>query len=183
MKRYDDHRWGSPAALIAPRRPTPFCTVKHLEGIRQWLCEVNWAVTVPVYPDGEIVSDEFVTMLQVLMAHGVQFVRTHVVWIDSREDIDFYSSIGIDVVEDAHPTLRAELMALTDRSAPRPIKSGRPRAWWFAAPDEGSDFLPDAMASLSTTTSLARRRRFGERLPVRTGGRRHAPRTRRPCRG
>lgn len=95
---------------------------------------------MPVYPDGEIVSDEFVPVVAALKRLGVLEVAVHVVWIHDERDVEFYESIGIEV-DCREPTRVADLHAPAERWAGRAfiggaVAPGRPAG---AAGDVGAD--------------------------------------------
>jgi hypothetical protein len=153
LHKYSDYRWASPKALKRPPRPAPHLDRTSLDALFRWIVDPDSNVCVPVYPDGEIISDESVATVLLMNILDVKSVRTYVAWMDCRQDVDFYESIGIDVVSDAHPELRAELEALTDRCAARPIKSSAVETWWVGI--ERPSPLLDAATALHSPSEHA----------------------------
>ncbi len=128
-----DYRWGSPSALKCPQRPARFLTRDELVSLCRQIIDRESVICLPVFPNGEVISDESAATVRVLKAMGYSSVRTQVVWIDCREDVANYLSAGIDVTEDAHPALLAQLEALPYRCGPKPIKSSNVKEWWVAS--------------------------------------------------
>jgi hypothetical protein len=128
--KYSDYRWASPSELKCPKRPPRFLTRDELVSLCRQIIDPDGVICLPVFPNGEVISDESAAAVRILTAMGCSSVRTQVVWIDCREDIANYFSAGIDVLTDAHPELLAELEALPCLCRPKPIKSSKVKTWW-----------------------------------------------------
>jgi hypothetical protein len=128
-----DYRWASPSALKCPKRPARFLTRDELVSLCRQIIDRERVICLPVFPNGEVISDESAATLRILKAMGCSSVRTQVVWIDCREDIANYLSAGIDVLNDAHAALLAQLEALPNGCRPKPIKSSNVKTWWVSS--------------------------------------------------
>jgi len=132
MNKYSDFRWCSPSALKCPARPACFLNRTELHSLCHQIIDPDADLCIPVFPDGEVIGDKSAATVRILKAMGVPSVRTHVVWIDCLQDVDAYLSLGVDVADDAHPALLAELDALTEWPLITPMKSSNVKTWWAA---------------------------------------------------